>query len=219
MNKDLILKFNKEFTHVLKGGTVIVKLCDAPECIWFKSEDLANPLWEYATDKIFAICIDDEYVEYRKALREGRIIECKSADSNWKEWNSHEEYFDSKLNYRIRPLYKVGDIVEEAINHKWSYIGRVKDVDLFSLTYSLEGNYTRSSAQEKKLRLWTPTEYKYYFFWNKGMTAPHYLQLIEIEECSQGKKFKAKDINGGHTFYDFVEPNFGPKPFAEINIL
>lgn len=66
MNKELIKKYKPEFEHWLNGGKLLIKLSTGWEPV---------PL-DYAwhlTSKL--IIIDDEYVELRKALAEGKTIQ------------------------------------------------------------------------------------------------------------------------------------------------
>ena len=68
MNKQLIKTYFKEFEHWLNGGKLQVKFVNDP---W---EEAPEDIFSYNAVN-FVLVIDDEYVEFRKALAEGKIVE------------------------------------------------------------------------------------------------------------------------------------------------
>lgn len=85
MNKNLILKYKKEFGHYLINGECMALYTKKPnkwlgEKNEFTSIDGTDSIWEHAiannlsTDDI-KIVIDDRFVKYRQALVEGKIVE------------------------------------------------------------------------------------------------------------------------------------------------
>ena len=106
MNKDLIKKYKAEFDHWMDDGKLQVKF--------------VNDLWEEAPEDIFSynavnfvLVIDDEYVEFRKALAEGKIIQLDEAakfsdpnrgwvDLSCKSFGSSTHLFPVNY-YRIKP--------------------------------------------------------------------------------------------------------------------
>ena len=111
MNKALIKKYKAEFEHWMNGGKLLIKMSTGWEPI---------PLdytW-HLTGKL--IIINDEYVEFRKALAEGKIVEFKHHQVGYDEWEivTPEHLFQSVVpgrEYRIKPeepKFKVGDIVQ-----------------------------------------------------------------------------------------------------------
>lgn len=67
MNKELILKYKTEFDHWLHGGKLRHKA--------YGKWEQTNNIWSCRTADIAAVVIDDEYVEFRKALAEGKTIQ------------------------------------------------------------------------------------------------------------------------------------------------
>lgn len=112
MNKELIKKYKTEFNHWIDGGKVIFAA---------STEMMTNSTrWEYLLsdtewniDTVFIQ--DDEYVEFRKALAEGKTIQywecveqkpCISDDKyDWVDWKSAtpSSSFTKSLDYRIKP--------------------------------------------------------------------------------------------------------------------
>lgn len=71
MNKELIKKYKKEFDYWVNDGTLLV--ADSYEKRWIT---LTKNVWLCETTKNLLIIIDDEYVEFRKALAEGKTVQC-----------------------------------------------------------------------------------------------------------------------------------------------
>lgn len=67
MNKELILKYKTEFDHWLNGGKLRHKA--------YGKWEQTNNIWSCRTADIAAVVIDDQYVEFRKALAEGKTIQ------------------------------------------------------------------------------------------------------------------------------------------------
>ena len=67
MNKELILKYKTEFDHWLNGGKLRHKA--------YGKWEQTNNIWSCRTADIAAVVIDDMYVEFRKALAEGKTIQ------------------------------------------------------------------------------------------------------------------------------------------------
>lgn len=67
MNKELILKYKTEFDHWLNGGKLRHKA--------YGKWEQTNNIWSCRTADIAAVVIDDEYVEFRKALAEGKVVQ------------------------------------------------------------------------------------------------------------------------------------------------
>lgn len=114
MNKELILKYKAEFEYWLNGGKLQAKFVydqwvEAPKDIF--SYNMVN----------FVLVIDDEYVELRKALAEGKTIQHISATTGeWVDFNKGFEptpsytFLATPEYYRIKsdePKFKVGDWV------------------------------------------------------------------------------------------------------------
>lgn len=67
MNKELILKYKTEFDHWLNGGKLRHKA--------YGKWEQTNNIWSCRTADIAAVVIDDQYVEFRKALAEGKVVQ------------------------------------------------------------------------------------------------------------------------------------------------
>ena len=110
MNKQLINKYKSEFDHWLNEGKL---LCYT---------EVEGPYYEVTDEKWDFVCdigfiINDEYVEFRKALTEGKTIEYLGQSSNlWQEledanFNLHQTCYRIKPD---EPKFKVGDFVRYA---------------------------------------------------------------------------------------------------------
>ncbi len=116
MNKELIKKYKVEFEHWMNGGQLLIKMSTGWRPV---------PL-EYTwhlTDKL--VIIDDEYVEFRKALAEGKTIQLneveKFSDQNrgWVDLSCKSLGTSTNLfpvnYYRVKPeepKFKIGDVVQ-----------------------------------------------------------------------------------------------------------
>ena len=89
MNKELILKYKTEFDHWLNGGKLRHKA--------YGKWEQTNNIWSCRTADIAAVIIDDEYVEFRKALAEGKTIQHISATTG--------EWVDFNKGFKLTPSY------------------------------------------------------------------------------------------------------------------
>src|SRR5574344_1311132 len=97
MNKELIKTYFKEFEHWLNDG----KLLHKDE---FGNWENTRDIWDLRTERIKAVVINDEYVEFRKALAEGKIVEYLNYKKEWKSLKDDlrlESFFLKEL--RIKP--------------------------------------------------------------------------------------------------------------------
>ena len=115
MNKELINKYWEEFCHWKDDGSILCKYIGIyPDGRgWQEKPDV----WE--TKDEYVIIINDEYVEYRKALVEGKTIEymvTRSGNkfSDWETMRQIDFFNRGAQYYRIKPdepEFKVGDYV------------------------------------------------------------------------------------------------------------
>ena len=121
MNKQLIITYFEEFKHWLNGGKVLSKYTLLPEWSDYQTEDI----WRIPDKDIskVLIVIDDKYVEFRKAMAEGKTIQCNAKEGEnditytayghtW--WEDTTEFKYATTFYRIKPeepKFKVGDWV------------------------------------------------------------------------------------------------------------
>ena len=122
MIKELIKKYKAEFDHWMNGGNVqaFYKKDDEPkwltdeECIEYEGRDNFSHIIKnlLGPDDVLII-IDDEYIEFRKALAEGKIIQLDEAakfsdpnrgwvDLSCKSFGSSTHLFPVNY-YRIKP--------------------------------------------------------------------------------------------------------------------
>jgi len=102
MNKELIKKYKVEFDYYLNGGSL---LCLDTNLNWYSPS--SNNLFNFDNpEKIKSIVMIDEYIEYRKALAEGKQIEYYSKALN--KWNdtsigNPNRQFKENYTYRVKP--------------------------------------------------------------------------------------------------------------------
>lgn len=196
MNKQLIIRYFKEFNHWLNGG----KLLHKDE---FNNWENSRDIWDLKTECIKAIVIDDEYVEFRKALAEGREIEYSITDLNgnhlrWvnilKQENSYNvdtKVFNYELSaYRIKPeepKFKVGDWVSNKQNP--SIIKQIIRTSNNSDSLTV-GNEQRGINVMLKtdVELWQPQSGEWCWFYNSLTDTPTLSKLISIESIYERPK-------------------------------
>ena len=140
MNKELIKTYFEEFKHWLNGGKVLSKYTLLPE--W--SDNQTEDIWRIPSKNIskVLIVINDEYVEFRKAMAEGKTVQYQDYFS--KEWldmktdhfhGSSDKFYEGV--YRIKldePKFQIGDWITDGIEvwqHKENC--KVKDQSSWSL--------------------------------------------------------------------------------------
>ena len=140
MNKELIKTYFKEFEHWINGGKVLSKYTLLPE--W--SDNQTEDIWRIPSKDIskVLIVINDEYVEFRKAMAEGKTVQYQDYFS--KEWldmktdhfhGSSDKFYEGV--YRIKldePKFQIGDWITDGIEvwqHKENC--KVKDQSSWSL--------------------------------------------------------------------------------------
>ena len=121
MNKELILKYKNEFDYWVNGGNL---LCFTE--VYGPYYEVTDEKWDFVCDIEFII--DDVYVEFRKALAEGKTIQFNFGNSGpnktdfpnvWKDLDLSIGILANRAlpeNYRIKPepeesKFKVGDWV------------------------------------------------------------------------------------------------------------
>ena len=147
MNKELIKTYFKEFEHWINGGKVLSKYTLLPEWSDCQNEDI----WRIPDENIskVLIVINDEFVEFRKALAEGKIVQYnfgnyginrKDFPNTWKDLNLSIGILADRAcpeNYRIKldePKFQIGDWITDGIEvwqHKENC--KVKDQSSWSL--------------------------------------------------------------------------------------
>lgn len=108
MNKELIKKYKTEFDHWLKEGKLLYNCGQS----WI--ECLKSFRWDNDVRNDLQFIINDEYVEFRKAIAEGKTIQVNNLfDESWTDIKDVKFTGNVKM-YRIKPeepQFKVGDWV------------------------------------------------------------------------------------------------------------
>ena len=192
MNRELIKKHRAEFEHWVNGGDVLAKC--------HKGWEPVEP-WSMLTKTI--IIINDDYVEFRKALAEGKTIQVDEAhqygdDFGWLDghgcyWvNTPKPNFSLNLHcYRIKPdepKFKVGDFVRTEYNA------------IYQIT---ETNLVHGTEHFKP---WKPQPNEWCWFWDDSSQRPIISQFIGM---SNGGSY-LPDI--ASTCYSHCEPFIGTLP-------
>lgn len=149
MNKNLIKKYKKEFDSWLDDeNSVLVKLSDG--AVW---RNVISEDWGYLNNAKFVI--NDEYVEFRKALAEGKTVQYYvDGFTGWHDVSSVGNHCSaSKNNYRIKPeepQFKVGD-----------WVRRKGYSNIFKVN-AICNRFLHSSTSEhyliKDMELWKPQQ-------------------------------------------------------------
>ena len=117
MNKQLIKKYFKEFEHWLNGGKVLSKYTLLPE--WSDCQD--ENIWRIPSKNItdVLIVINDEYVEFRKAMAEGKIVEVAI------DYNDIDGYIWKNIKHDKFHYYNIDEIRIKPEEHKFQ-VGELK---------------------------------------------------------------------------------------------
>lgn len=210
MNKELIKKYRKEFNHWLDGDRLLAKH-SVSGWIEYYGEDI----WTHQTD--LQIVIDDEYVEFRKALAEGKTVERLVGGSYditgvWQDFNICTHKFDMEpKKYHIKPdepKLKVGDWVR----HLQPYD------EVFPVTEEfLNNSKARKEHSFDEFELWEPHVDEWCWFWKSGVKG----YTIVYPLLGKFKKFVSTETNtykNGYRyeadigFYTHCEPFIGELP-------
>ena len=198
MNKQLIKKFKAEFDHWLDGGKLQAKF------VYDQWEEAPKDVFSYSTVN-FILVIDDEYVEFRKALAEGKTIQYYvDGFVGWQDVKSIEQSYMHPDSFRIKPdvpKFKVGDWVV--------HNGVIKQVTMTvnGLINSLDKQLA-VIKKEESLELWKPKSNEY--FWYKN-------DLVKFDKTPTNAGVLLQSIRGcsyypSEDFKDFCEPFIGQLP-------
>jgi hypothetical protein len=213
MNKKLIKKYFNEFTHWLNGGSILARTKTSYRdnfvySIWFN--DFAYTIWhevdsnesdslksEYLfnlTDKQVEyykpqLIINDEYIEFRKALADNKTIQYYiDSFKGWKDVTTVGDHcFIGTKNYRIKPeepKFKIGDFVtplNREINCSIWKIDKIVDCNVVS------GN---TILDIKQLKLWHPKPNEWCFFWDRSAD-----NIASLSKFKEMYKDKFKSVN------------------------
>ena len=194
MNKELINKYKHEFDHWLNEGSILARVITSDEddfmyTIWYVVD--SNDLEKWKAEYLFNLTntqieyykpqfiIKDEYVEFRKALADGKTIEYLGQSSNlWQElkdanFNLHQTC------YRIqpdKPKFKVGDFVTPLNREINCSIWQIDKV--LSCGTLVSGS---TMLDPKTIQLWAPVKGEWCWFYdNKDHKYSHLAQFYDM---------------------------------------
>lgn len=182
MNKELILKYNEEFNHWLKGGKLLYKHRDAET--W---RDV-NELHMWGELELLYV-IDDKYVEFRSALAEGKTVQFNSnfpskTPEAWIDITKIDIH-NTPLSYlRIKPIdtheFKVGDWVLDTTTNCLRQIIEINDKSIRT-----SGNGTYNNIPSTCLKLWQPQPNEWCWFNHGYHLNPTLIKYIsqDISKC------------------------------------
>lgn len=170
MNKELIKKYKPEFEHWLNDGELLI--LSLIEKKWIQ---LNVKCWSLSEDRV--IIINDEYVELRKALAEGKTIQHISATTGeWVDFNKGFEptpsytFLTTPEYYRIKPdkpKFKVGDWVRLKIFGKTVHkITGLYYHNYYKGFHPTLSNFNGNIDTEESLELWQPKKGEWCWFWD-----------------------------------------------------
>ena len=214
--KELIKKYKKEFDHWLNGGEVLFYTWK-----WYNSKDNPSSTFNHSDPSVIKYyVINDEFVELRKALAEGKSIQmlCKY-DKMEPIWDDMTEviksvgFVDVKEHYRIKPeepKFKVGDWVVEI--HSTT---KAQVLELFGNQIRVKFCYPDAiiTTDSSDFIPWVPKPGEWCWFLNKGRI-PVISQFHSLE-IDGNRKYSATFPNTPHPmigYYEYCEPFIGNLP-------
>ena len=229
MNKELIKKYKKEFDYWLNGGEVLFFYWED----WYSSTCNPEMVFNHISpDDVKYYIINDEFVEIRKALAEGKTIQYnfgnyginkKDFPNKWKDLDQSIGILADRAcpeNYRIKPeepKFEVGDWVVNRINE----IGQILQEDYkgkglykISNTHALKCEVGTSA---KDLTIWVPKSGEWCWFWdydNQPAIGKSNGVTPSSENCDFYMGNTSHPYNIPHLFQGFVfcEPYIGQLP-------
>ena len=193
MNLNLIRKYETEFLHMLHGGKL--KYFTGKEWLTYSGVEL----WTASND--LKIIIDDQYVEFRKALADGKTIEERYYTPT-DHWGKHLSGFAvSPKMLRIKPKeseFKIGDwiTVNGPTGPFTECISGIADD-----TYTLSGTNICYKSQASK---WEPKEGEVCIFWDIGNMGAVITKLMYIMSTGTYRT--------EHSYWDNCMPFTGALP-------
>ena len=131
MNKELIKTYFEEFNHWINGGKILAYYIKDDEPRWYTDDELiscddidnfTNIIQNSLEPEDVLIIIDDEYIEFRGALANGKIVEYLDFRDEWRDLKENCVLIEAipLKDLRIKPehKFKVGDWVIHNGVHK-----------------------------------------------------------------------------------------------------
>ena len=163
MNKELINKYKAEFDHWLAGGKLLIMYSN--DTLGWR--DVTHFTWDPDCFGLEDIIINDEYVEFRKALAEGKIIHVASDTKQSYYLNGTPGYLTTTPNFSLpvscysikpdEPKFKVGDWVRNKDSHILFKLLKESDYDkgYFKTTNDNPKGYL-TQISNSTFELWKP---------------------------------------------------------------
>lgn len=200
MKKEIVKKYWNEVTHWKDGGKIAIYRTNTEEL----SEPTDNIGWVDDDNVVYLIA--DEYLEFRLALVQGKIVQHNFSKSGkefpniWKDMETLK-FYGKPDEYRIKPeepKFEIGNWVR--VNGvAGEFIGKINAI-------GCNGELTinsRSILKETKITLWYPQPEEWCVFYN------------ENSKTFKVGKFKCVNAIGLYVpdvySYDYCEPYIGQK--------
>jgi hypothetical protein len=221
MNKELIKRYLNEFMHWLNGGSLCIYRTDTKQ--FWEPTTIFN--WDPENPETVVYIINDEYVEFRKALTEGKTIQIydviKQHISNpnldkygWRDFKSFTQssaFSKSVGSYRIKPeepQFKVGDWIT---NHG-KLVGCVTKTDTEFVYFKPINKDSEGSLYllkddkqfDNNIELWQPKPNEWCWFWEHNSDT--YADIAQFKELYKDK-FKSTNM-----IWNYCAPFIGELP-------
>ena len=231
MNKELIKQYKTEFDYWLNGGKLLARRGisdpndgDYAYTIWY---EIGQEGWDI--DKVFnysleydkvQIIIDDEYIEFRKALAENKTVEVffpaqyNNGKDEWADCKniSHFHFSGKVSDYRIKPeepKFKVGDWVTINNSKPKQFYRFTKDLPEWNKTLNYEniellnrGKFHIPNFDRSIVKLWEPKPNEWCVFWETDVTT------YTVARFHSRSKRGAYITVYGHDFYNIAPLEF-----------
>ena len=214
MNTKLIKKYKTEFNYYVEGGNLL----------YFT--EVGGPYYEVTDEKWDFVCdiefiIDDEYVEFRKALAEGKTIQFNFGNSGpnktdfpnvWKDLDLSIGILANRAlpeNYRIKPepeesKFKVGDWVTA----QGVILQIPEPINVDSLNNHL-------ALYDRRCKKWEPLIGEVHWFSRNKDEEPILGKFVETRNCrgiTTYVVYTSTDSYATWSYFEYCEPFIGTLP-------
>ena len=191
MNKTLIRQYKAEFDHWLDGGKLQAKF------VYDQWEEAPKDVFSYSTVN-FILVINDEYVEFRKALAEGKTIQYY-VDSfvGWQDVKSLNQPCKDPNSFRIKPdvpKFKVGDWVKRIKTGHITQVSRIgcEMDDAINVDGKTDGFLEEQAST--KFTLWQPKPDEWCIVYD--LKKDPYPKTIKVRKWDNKCKWKPLPFTG-----------------------
>ena len=218
MNKELIKKYKAEFDHWLNDG----KLLHKDE---FGNWENTRDIWDLRSERIKAVVINDEFVEFSKALAEGKIVQYnfgnyginrKDFPNTWKDLDLSVGILADRAcpeNYRIKPeepKFKVGDWVVNKTS-KQRIIKKVTSVYSDTVTVG-DSTVGINVMLIKDCELWQPKPGEWCWFYQNKREIPTLGNLKYFSDKDSFCAYSTPKASMSVKYFKHCEPFLGQLP-------